>query len=579
MGRVLVAVAISGLGVAVGVFTLRVVRADPGLSFAGRSPAGGAALLVAGWAAIGAGLVFWLRSPGSRFGPLLAAGGFAWFVLEWNNPGIGSALAFTIGLCLYAACAPLFGHAVLAYPSGRLASSRERIAVAVAYAGGVLVLGLLPALFYDPSSQGCWQCPRNLLVVADHGPAVEDMNRVGVYAGLAWAAALCILVLVKLTRATSAARRPGWPVLAAGAAYLALVSATFAASIDRGLLSNGPLERRLWLGEAAALSAVSLGVAFGLARARRARAAVARLVVDLAESPPAGGLRAVLAGIVGDPGLVLGYPLAGSGQLVDAQGRPADLSLCGERTTIAVGGRPVAMLGHAPGLLDDSQLVDEVTAAARLALDNERLQAEVRAQLEELRASRARIVDAGDDERKRLERDLHDGAQQRLVALALSLRLVRSQLSRDAAPAAVSALDEADAELDGAISELRELAHGIFPTVLADGGLAVAVHALAEESRVPIRIRSLPADRFPSAVETAAYTVVAEAARVATSTVVVHGERRGEVLVVEIETHDERRALDPVALEDRLGALDGRLRLEHSENGLVTIRAELPCGS
>ncbi len=222
-------------------------------------------------------------------------------MLEWNNPGIGSALAFTIGLCLYAACAPLVGHAVLAYPSGRLASSWERWTVGVAYAGGVLVLGLLPALVFDPRSQGCGQCPRNLLVLADHGRAVEELNRVGVYAGLAWATALCLLVLLRLVRATSAARRPGWPVLAAGAAYLALVAATFAASIDRGLLSNGTLERRLWLGEAAALSAISLGVAFGLARARRARAAVARLVVDLAQSPPAGGLRAALAGIVGDP--------------------------------------------------------------------------------------------------------------------------------------------------------------------------------------------------------------------------------------------------------------------------------------
>jgi signal transduction histidine kinase len=140
-------------------------------------------------------------------------------------------------------------------------------------------------------------------------------------------------------------------------------------------------------------------------------------------------------------------------------------------------------------------------------------------------------------------------------------------------------LDEADTELDRAISELRELAHGIFPAVLADGGLAVAVQALAEEGRLPIQIRGLPVDRFSPAVETAAYTVVAEAARIATSTIVVQGERRDDTLVVEVEIQDKGRALDRVALEDRLGALDGRLGLEHSENGRVTIRAELPCGS
>jgi signal transduction histidine kinase len=579
MSRAVVAVAVSGVGIAVGVFSLRVARADPTFSFAGSSPTGAAALLGAGWASIGAGLAFWSRGPGNRFGPLLASGGFAWFLLEWNNPGVGSALAFTIGLCLYAACPPLVGHAVLSYPSGRLTSNLERAVLAVGYAGSVLVLGLLPALLFDPKSQGCEQCPRNLLAVGNRGRAVEDLNRVGVYAGLAWAFALSILVLVKLVRWTSAGRRPVWPLFAAGAAYLGLVAAAFAASLDRGLPWNGTLERQLWVGEAVALCAITLGVALGVARARRARVTVAQLVVDLAHSPPAGGLRAILAGIVGDPALVLGYPLDRSGQLVDAQGRPADLSGCEARTTLVVGGRVVAMLGHAPGLLDDSQLVDEVTAAARLALENERLQAEVRAQLEELRASRARIVTAGDVERKRLERDLHDSAQQRLVTLALSLRLLRSQLPHGADPEAVRTLDEAETELDRAISELRELAHGIFPAVLADGGLAVAVHALAEEGRLPIRICDLPVDRFSPAVETAAYTVVAEAARIATSTVVVQGERRADMLVVEVETQDEGRALDRVALEDRLGAIDGTLRLERGENGHVTIRAELPCGS
>jgi signal transduction histidine kinase len=579
MGRALIAVAVFGAGIAVGVYSFDVGRADQAFSFAGASAAGGAALLGGGWASIAAGLAFWLRRPISRFGPLLAAAGFAWFLLEWNNPGIGSPFAFTIGLCLYAACPPLVGHAVLSYPSGRLASRAERAVLAVAYAGGALVLGLLPALLFDPRSQGCEQCPRNLLALGNRGRAVEDLNRVGVYLGLAWALALCVLVLVKLARATNGVRRPAWPVFGAGAAYLGLIAAAFAASLDRGLLWNGTLERRLWIGEAGAVCAIALAAAFGVARARRARVAVARLVVDLAHSPPAGGLRAALAGIVGDPALLLGYPLDRPGKLVDAQGRPVDLSGCGARTTLGVGGRAVAMLGHAPGLLDDSQLVDEVTAAARLALENERLQAEVSAQLEELRASRARIIDAGDAERRRLERDLHDGAQQRLVALALSLRLLRSQLPSDAAPEPVAALAEADSELDRAISELRELAHGIFPTVLADAGLAVAVRALAEEGRVPIQIGGLPVDRFSPAVETAAYTVVAEAARVATSTVVVQGERRDNALVIAVETQDEGRALDRVALEDRLGALDGSLRLDHGENGRVTIRAELPCGS
>ena len=263
---------------------------------------------------------------------------------------------------------------------------------------------------------------------------------------------------------------------------------------------------------------------------------------------------------------------------MDAQGRPVELPAGRETTSLMRDRRPVAVLAHKSGLLDDEQLVEDVTSAARLALENERLQAEVQARLEELRASRARIVEAGDAERKRLERDLHDGAQQRLVGLSLSLRLLRSQLADGGDGEALPQLAAAETELRNATVELRELAHGIFPAVLADEGLAAAVEALAEEARVPIRIRSLPERRYDAPIETAAYTVVAEAARIATSTLVVAAKASPGALVVEVETQDGD-ALDLAALEDRLGALDGRLVLVRTDSGRVTIRAELPCAS
>jgi signal transduction histidine kinase len=369
------------------------------------------------------------------------------------------------------------------------------------------------------------------------------------------------------------ARRARSALLVAGGAYMCLVAGVFAASLDRGFVASGTLERRLWLGQAAALTGIALGVAWSWVRTRRARTAVARLVVELARSPPPGGLSAALASLVGDPGLVLAYPLGDSGRLVDALGRPVELPVGRERTRLVHDGRAVAVLAHTPGLLDDEQLVHEVTAAARLALENERLQAEVHARLEELRASRARIVGAGDAERKRLERDLHDGAQQRLMGVSLSLSLVRSQLP------AVARLDEAAVELRSAIAELRELAHGIFPAVLADEGLAAAVEAFAEEAHVPLRIDGLPERRFPARVETAAYTVVVEAARAATYSAAVRARCTEETLALEIESRGFRDTLDVVGLEDRVGALDGRLALERRTNGSVTIRAELPCAS
>jgi signal transduction histidine kinase len=575
MGRVLGGLAVCAVAAAVGVYTLALVRRSPEFSFAGASPAGALALLAAGWALIGAGVAFWVRRPASRFGPLLASAGYAWFLLEWNNPGTRSAFVFTIGLCLYAACPALVGHAVLVYPAGRLRSVTERAVVAVAYAGGVLVLGLVPAVLFDPLAQGCGQCPRNLVLVADRGQAATDLRRIGVYFAAGWALALCTLVLARLARAR---RRPGWPVLAAGGAYLALVTATFAASGNRGLLWNGTLERRLWLSEAAALVFVAAWVALSRVRSRRARSTVAHLVLELAQAPPPGGLRDVLAQIVGDSELVLAYPVGDSGGPVDVDGRTADPASCPAQTSVVRDGRTVAVLGHAAGLLDDEDLLEQVAAAARLALENERLQAEVRARLEELRASRSRIVATSDAERRRLERDLHDGAQQRMVALALSLRLMRSRLSSDD-PQVIAKLRDAEADLDRAIAELRELAHGIFPAVLADAGLAVAVRALAEDGPVPIHASGLPERRFAPAVETAAYTVVAEAARAATTALAVRGSERDGLLVVEVETAGAERSLDGLSLEDRVGAIDGRLAVERGRDGRVRIRAEFPCGS
>jgi len=564
MLRRAVALAISILGITAGVFTLDVAKDDPGYWFAGASGLAAAALLAAGWALIASGLACFLQRTGSRCGLLLVAAGFAWFVPEWNNPGVTSALAFTAGLCLYAACAPLVGHALLGYPRGALRSHADRAAVVLGYTGAV-VLGPLPALFFDPQAQGCSLCPRNLILVDDRDGFARDLTRAGVYLGLLSTLVLALLVTRRLRRVATR------PVACPGALYLALVAASFAVSLDRGYVSNSPLERRIWIAEAAALVGVALGVAWRRIRSRRARAETARLVVELAQSPPPGGLRDMLAGIVGDPGLVLAYPLDGPERLVDARGRPVEASAGRERTSLVRDGSAVAVLEHAPGVLDDEQLVEEVTAAARLALENERLQAEVSARLEELRGSRARIVEAGDAERKRLERDLHDGAQQRLVGLSLSLRVLRA---RDATPE----LARAETELRLAVAELRELAHGIFPAVLADEGFAAAVEALVEDAGVPIRITGLPDGRFPSAVESAAYTVVAEGAAAAASSMVVHATASAGVLAVDLQT-DRLESLDRVGLEDRVGAVYGWLTVTSAPDGRVTLHAELPCAS
>jgi signal transduction histidine kinase len=568
MGRRAVAVLVASLGAAAGVYVLRLGRQSPAWSFVGTSSLAGAALLAAGWALIAVGLLVWLRRPNLRTGPLLAAAGFAWFVPELTNPAAGSAVAFTTGIALSGLCPPIVAHATLGYPTGRLGPAVDRAVVVVAYAAGLGLLGVLPASLSDPRGEGCGECRRNLVLVAHRASGADDLTRIGLALGFASALAVALLCL----RRAFSSSRPARFVSIAGAAYLAFVAAEDAAFLDRGgFLEIGTLERRLWLGQASALIGLAAAVAWGIVRARRTRAEVARLVVELAQSPPPGGLRDALAAIAGDPELVLAYPLEQDGRFVDADGHAVALPPDLERTTLARGGQPVAVLAHRRGVLADAELVEEVSAAARLALENERLQAEIRARVEELRASRVRIVDTADAERRRLERDLHDGAQQRLVGLSLSLRLLASRV-----PAAQ--LDRADEELRLAIAELRELAHGIFPAVLGDEGLAAAVEALAEEARVPLRIGALAEGRFAPAVETAAYTIVSEVVRTAASPVDVRTERRGTALAVELRA-PALDGIDIVGLEDRIGALDGTLTVARAADGHVHVHAELPCAS
>jgi signal transduction histidine kinase len=559
-------------GLAIGVMSLAIIHGEPAYSLAGTAPAAWAAGLLAGWSLIATGLGAWARRPGSRFGPLAVAAGLAWFLAEWDNPGAG--VAFTVGLVLQAACPPLIGHAALVYPDGRLRSRLEQVAVALAYGGAVLALGILPALFFQPASQGCGQCPGNLLGVFNDPRAVQALTRVGIWVGLAWTVLLVALTGWRLVRSTAATRRLITAVVTPAIAYLSLVAWSFQHALARGFLGNDSLERRLWLGQAAALVALALGVSWEWVRGRRTRSALARLVVELAASPPAGGVGAALAKTLGDPTLTLLYPLP-DGRRVDAGGHPAEPNQGQVVTSLVRGGWPVALLAHRPGLLDDPRLVEEIAATARLALDNERLQAQNRAQLQDLRASRARIVERGDAERRRLERDLHDGAQQRLVSLALSLRLAQLE---DGADPDITALREAEAGVRQALEELRGLARGLYPAALTEEGLGAALEALAEQAAGPLMLRRLPPERFGPSMEAAAYFVVAEILkrsrprRAAVDT--VHADGR---LVVEVET-DEEPPQDLSDLEDRVGALDGRLLVQAAPGGGARIRAELPCG-
>jgi signal transduction histidine kinase len=341
---------------------------------------------------------------------------------------------------------------------------------------------------------------------------------------------------------------------------------------ERGFLSNDSTDRSLWAGEIAALVLVVAGVAWGPVRTGRARSSLARLVVDLGASPAPGGLRGLLAATLDDPALELVHGVDGG--WIDADGRAVTASAGPDRevTRIVGGDRGVSAVVHRRGLLDDPALTTEIARAARLALEHERLHATRRAHLDALRMSRARIVVTADGERRRLEHDLHDGAQQRLVTLAIGVRLARRHHA-----AGDTALDEelaaAERELQSAVAELRELAQGLFPAALDEEGLAAAIEVLSEhEPRLELGM--LSGERYAPQIESAAYFLVGEALRLApTGAVHVDAHRDDGRLIVALRAASAFTAL-PVRVEDRIGAVGGTFTADAHH-----LRAELPCAS
>jgi signal transduction histidine kinase len=252
---------------------------------------------------------------------------------------------------------------------------------------------------------------------------------------------------------------------------------------------------------------------------------------------------------------------------------------------VTAGGEEIAALVHDPALLDEPALVESVRATAALVLENERLAAEVRSQLAEVRASRGRIVAAGDAERRRIERNLHDGAQQRLVTLSVTLGLEASK----ADPTAAAALSRAQDEVEQAIAELRELARGIHPTLLRDEGLTPAVEALARRAPIPVTVESTVANRLPDPVELAAYFVVSEAL----TNVVKHASATVARVLLELDKTELQVTVTDdgvggaqvtpgsglAGLRDRLDALEARLSIESDTGRGTIVRAVFACAS
>ncbi|HST17577.1 MAG TPA: histidine kinase [Gaiellaceae bacterium] len=649
------------------------------------------------------GVVAQLRRPENATGSLLYLVGittFAVLLTEANRPAL-----FTLGVALGSLVFAALVHLLLAYPTGMIAGrSRSVVIAGWALAG----LGPLVSMLFADEPSSCRECPSNLLAVTDRPGVAHALDGVTEIIAAVLVIAAGVLLVQRWRRASSAYRRSLRGVYAAGAVAVALLVVSFAlAPVSRGA------SLAVLTGAMLALAVLPFAFLLGVLRARFAGAAAGRLVARLGPNPAPGQVRQVLRDVLHDPSLEVAYRLPEASGYVDIEGKPFEPEHGQALTYVEGAAGPSGVLAHDPALLEDPQLLDGVTAAVRLAVENEQLHAELRARLlelerlaqeqaalrrvatavaagpsepelarvvtrevgalfdsraeivraepesqqgdsataralrrgepqhagfaiaapiavggrlwgaieatradegepfdagaeqhlahmaalfaqalanaearSELRASRARIVEAGDAERRKLERNLHDGAQQRLVAVSISLRLAGSAVEKapdDARERLVAAADE----LSAAIAELRELARGIHPAILTERGLGPAVVALAERSPIPVEVRNELAEPLPAPVEAAAYYVVSESLanvvkHAQASTAEVRVRQQGVVALVEVLDDGVGGASSSAGsglrgLSDRVEALDGRLGVESEAGRGTRVWAEFPC--
>jgi signal transduction histidine kinase len=542
--------------------------------------------LAIGWAFAGTGLYAWARRPGNNVGPLMSAVGFAWLLQGLATSG--DSVLFAIGSLTRPLAYALLVHLLLAFPSGRLETRSQRWLAALVYVD-VTVLQLAAFAFEDTTASyaSCEACPSNPILVSGSRSLFDLINGLQTLCAFLALVGLVVVLHQRWRGSAPGQRRALSPVLGAGALTLFfLVFGMLASALGADPVSDGSVI-------AALTSLVLVPFAFlaGLLRSRLGRAEAVTSVVDaLGGGAGRTALREVLAEALGDPALEIAYWVPETSSYVDPEGRPATLPEAGSgrfATEVEHGDQPVAAIIHDASLENERDLVRTVGAGAAAALRNERLDAELRAKVVELRASRSRIVQAGYDERRRLERDLHDGAQQRLMALGINLRLARDRVERDPQEA-VELLDTSLQELSEATGELRELARGIHPAVLTDRGLEAAIKGLAGRSPVPVEVVETPVDRLPSSIESAIYFVVAEAltnaARYAEAQrVMVSVVRRNGQVEVEVSDNglggaDPDQGSGLRGLHDRVGALDGRLQVTSVGGEGTTLKASIPCG-
>ncbi|HKW72039.1 MAG TPA: histidine kinase [Candidatus Dormibacteraeota bacterium] len=549
--------------------------------------------IVPGSAFVIAGLVAWSLRPRNRVGRLMMAVGAGMLVggaslQKFTTPVEGAIFhALTAGQCVSpgtcrmldfpsAALFLSFGqiwavlllHLLLAFPEGRVRVRPGRMLLVALY---ILV----------PLARFVW-------LVAPLRPVSTAYAVVtGETVYLACLVFGSVLILRRWAVGGYARRRSLSPVLwSLAPVVLAFVPWT---AVTLSQAQVGPTLRGFGL---LFLTALPVGFVVGMLRSGLDLVPIGSLVVKLSRGLLPEQLRPALAEVLHDPSLEVAYWVPTMNSFADLEGQALELPPPdSERAASILDGEtgPVAALVYDSSLLLEPDLVDAAAAAARMALENARLQVQLRAQLEEVRQSRARLVEAGQQERQRVERDLHDGAQQQLVTLLLSLQHTKAEANRRSDLDTAALLDSNIASLKQALSELRELARGIYPSILTEAGLVPALRSLAERSPIPLEVSDgIGERRLTAQLEATLYFVATEAI----TNAVKHSEgrricvslvRNHETVVLDVSDDGQGGAAVGVGtglrgLADRVAAAGGRLRVESDRRG-TTIHCEIPCGS
>ena len=543
------------------------------------------------WAFLIGGLVAWRARPTNPIGALMTLAG----VLAGPSAGVwqgASPLGYTLGGMFGNSYLALAAHVIVAFPSGRLSGRRERRTMAFVYFLSFF-LGPLAAIF-PQHSEACGRCAHHLNELAIGGLRPYT----SVYYGLMGllpllAIALVARILIRRWRgATPPARRVLAPVLLSGVVAVVTVASEYVMIAATGSLGPTSFAGAPPLAQAGVVfsqltfAAVPLCFLAGLLRTRVTRSTLGELVTALTRPQHGDSLRRELARALGDDSLVVGFWVPDRGRFIAGDGRPVEPAEPDRATTEIEDERgPLAVLVHDPALGHDPGLVEAVAAAARLALQNGRLEAEVRAQLESVRESRARVAEAADAERRRIERVLQEGPRRLIGDLAAELHAVRGGLTDPAARGARLIQSAAD-EAETALRELDELARGLHPQILAEEGLGAALRSLAERSAVPAEVGASPQERLPEAVEGCAYFICSEAlanvAKYARATrATVRAAVREDALEIEVADDGVGGAhlgagSGLVGLRDRAEALGGTLDVASPPGQGTRVTARIP---